>query len=92
MEAGLFDFHKMMVTVLKTDFKRLKLKIIHYRHYETFSNDSFREYLFPKIFLENLSTNYNGLPKFLQVYIDALEDLAPGKKKLRSKSIKKQVP
>ena len=92
METGLFDFRKMTVTVLKTKLKRLKPKIIHCRDYKTFSNDSFHEYLLSKICLENLVTYYNGLQKFLQAYIDALDDLAPGKKKLRNKSIKKQVP
>ena len=58
-----YDFRKATVIMLKTKFKRSKPRTIHYRNYNTFSNDSFKEYLLPKLFLvlENFSTNYNGL-------------------------------
>ena len=76
MEAGLSDFHKVTVIILETKFERLKPKIIHYRNYKRFLNDRFENFG-----LGNLSTTYNGLEKFLQVYTDAQEDLAPRKKK-----------
>ena len=31
IETGLFDFHKMTVTVIKTTFQKLGPKIIHYK-------------------------------------------------------------
>ena len=43
IEPGLSDFHKIMVTILKTTFCKLKPKIINYRKYKIFSNDIFRE-------------------------------------------------
>ena len=30
-EAGLSDFHKMVITVMKMSFQKLEPKIIHYR-------------------------------------------------------------
>ena len=38
-ETGLSDFYKMVVTILKTTFRKLKPKIINYRKYKNFSND-----------------------------------------------------
>ena len=31
IETGLFDFHEMVVTIMKTSFRKLKPKIINYR-------------------------------------------------------------
>ena len=39
IETGLFDFHKMTVTVLKTCTKKEVPKIISYRDYKHFSNE-----------------------------------------------------
>ena len=62
-KPGIYDFRKATVTMLKTKFKRSKPRTIHCRNYKTFSNDSFQEYLLPKLslVLENFSINYNGL-------------------------------
>ena len=53
VETGLPDFHKMVVTVIKTSYQKSQPKIIPYRHYKNFSNDIFRDSL-QKIFLQNL--------------------------------------
>ena len=43
IETGLCDFHKIIVTVMKTTrFQKLDPKIIHYRDYRKYSNCSFR--------------------------------------------------
>ena len=42
IETGIFDFHKMTVTVIETTFQKLGPKIIHYRDYLNYSNYSFR--------------------------------------------------
>ena len=44
-ETGLSDFHKMVVSVFKTSFKKQKPKIVTYRDYERFDNEKFRESL-----------------------------------------------
>ena len=38
IETGLSDFHKMTVTVMKTNFKKHPAKVISYRHYKGFSH------------------------------------------------------
>ena len=43
IETGISNFHKLVVTVLKTFYKRQRPKIIHYRNYKNFENDNFRE-------------------------------------------------
>ena len=42
IETGISDFHKLVVTVLKTFYKKQGAKIIHYRNYKNFENDNFR--------------------------------------------------
>ena len=49
IETGLSDFHKMIFTVMKTSYQKIELRVLNYRHYESFSNERFRESL-----LENL--------------------------------------
>ena len=39
------EFHKMVVTIMKTTFGKFKPKIINYRKYKNFSNDIFRDTL-----------------------------------------------
>ena len=41
IETGLPDFHKMTVTVMKTTYKKLKLRTVKYRDYKNFCNDTF---------------------------------------------------
>ena len=38
VETGLSDFHKMVVTVMKTSYRKSQPKIIYYRNYKNFSN------------------------------------------------------
>ena len=45
VETGPSDFHKMVVSVFETSFKKQKTKIITYRDYECFGNEQFRESL-----------------------------------------------
>ena len=45
IETGLSDFHKIVVLVMKTTYKKSQPKIIAYRSYKCFNNDSFREAL-----------------------------------------------
>ena len=70
IETGLSDFHKIIVSVLKTTFQKLKPKIVHYRDYTKFSNDDFRRKLLTNLSLENINTNSNGLERFLQIGTD----------------------
>ena len=41
IETELSDFHKMVVTIMKMSFPKMKLKVMRYRNYRTFNNDAF---------------------------------------------------
>ena len=45
IETGLSDFHKMIVTILKTYFQKKEPKIIQYRDHKNFSEVEYREFL-----------------------------------------------
>ena len=47
-ETGLSDFLKLVLTILKTHFLRLKPNIVNYRDYKDFVNDYFRSELLQK--------------------------------------------
>ena len=70
----------MIVTVIKTTYQNLDPKITHYRDYNIFCNDNFREHLLSALVMENLDTN-NGLEKFLVVCVKTLDRFAPYKKR-----------
>ena len=77
-ETGLSDFHKLVVTVMKTTFKKSKPKIITYRSYKSFSNDRFREAL------QQIECNENNCDSrfgnFISSYNRILDKDAPQKK------------
>lgn len=51
VEIGLSDVHKMTVTVVKTTFEKLKLRVIYIRNWEEFCNEKFRTQLSFKLSL-----------------------------------------
>ena len=63
-EAGLSDFHKLTITVLKQYFPKPKPKIVKYRDYRNFRNDEFRAELGNEILIHNIN-NSNRIPTFL---------------------------
>ena len=68
IETGLSYFHKMTVTVKKTSYKKLKPRIINYRDYENFCDDT-----------ENINANW--FREILQICINTLDIYAPCTKK-----------
>ena len=83
IEAGLTDFHKITVIVMKTTYEKLKSKITNYRDCKNFSSDKFWQIFFEKLSTENIYTNYIGTVKFLQNCINELKIFSPCKKMLR---------
>ena len=70
-EAGLSDFHKLTLTVLKTHFPRLKPNIVNYRDYKGFVNDYFRSELLQEInSLDSDLTNFKGIQYTRQRVLD----------------------
>ena len=39
IETGLSDFHKMTITVLKMQLRKLEPEVVYYRNYKHFAND-----------------------------------------------------
>ena len=77
VETGLFDFHKMVVSVFKTSFKNQKPKIVTYRDYKRFDNEKFRESLIT-CFSTGKNISYDAFEKLV---LKALGKLAPIKQK-----------
>ena len=73
--TGLSDFHNMVITVLKFTFVKAKPKVIQYRSYKHFNNNSFRENLRMKL---SITREYDDFEK---AYLEVLDKHAPIKKK-----------
>ena len=80
-ETGLSDFHKLLVTVLKSTFPKSPPKIITYRSYKNFSNDLFRGDLNFLLIKENMTLEFTGLASFTKIFVDTFNKDAPMKKK-----------
>ena len=68
IETELFDFHKMMIAVMKTTFHELKPKTICYKKYKHFSNNTFRDALLEELSQVQISDNDDGFNNFLKIY------------------------
>ena len=78
VSTGLSDFHKMVITVLKTTFPKAKPKVIQYRDYKNFILENFRMEL--RYRLQNeVVDNY---AKFEDIFLETLNKHAPTKKKV----------
>ena len=77
VETGQYDFHKMVVSVFKTSFKKQKPKIVTYRDYKRFDNEKFRESL-----ITHFSTGKNiSYDAFKNLVLHILDKMAPIKQK-----------
>ena len=81
IETGLSDFHKMIVTVMKTTFRKLPPKVIYYRDFRNFDNKNYRQAV--------LAASRNCMGKssdgncdhFFSICSELLDWYAPRKKK-----------
>ena len=69
IETGLSDFHKPVVTVMKTTYKKSQTKIIIYRSYKYFNNESFREELL------QIETNENNFDESFKNFTSSCSDI-----------------
>ena len=83
VETGLSDFHKMTITVLKVQFRKLDPKVVSYRNYKKFSNDIFLKSLNNELSKYSFSQDENGFDHFCQICTDAPNKYAPRKKTIR---------
>ena len=81
IETGLSDFHLTTLTVMKKSFKKFQPRIINYRSYKHFLNDTFRKDLIDKLPNEKFVINDDGLKKFCELSVNILNKYAPRKKR-----------
>ena len=79
METGLSDHHKMIITVLKSNYKKRGPLLVNYRSYRKFDENLFRNELGNT--LENLIGENMGYDEFKNVFLKNLNLHAPMKKK-----------
>ena len=80
IETGLSDHHKMIITVLKSYFKKKHPITVNYRSYKHFNEDLFRRDLI--INLQNLNEEIRDYDNFKEIFMKVLNQHAPTKKKL----------
>ena len=78
-EAGLSDFHKLTVTVLKMFYAKQQPRTIKYRDYKNFNKITFRMDLLKEFLLSNLQKG--DFDKFKFIVNNLLESHAPMKEK-----------
>ena len=76
ISTGLSDFHKTIITVLKSSFIKLKAREMYYRDYKNFSANSFREDLTPS--LDHIN---KGFDSFEDTFMKTFNRYAPMKEK-----------
>ena len=57
----------MVVTIMKTTFRKLKSKIINFRRYKNFSNDIFRDTLLEELLQVRINNDDDGFNNFLRI-------------------------
>ena len=79
LETGLSDFHKMVLTVFKSEAPNLTPKVVSYQKYKHFDSDKFKLEVSDKLSMQDLSTiDYKN---FKDTIIDSLNKHAPLKRK-----------
>ena len=81
IETGFSDFHLVTLAVMKKSFKKVQPRIINYRSYKHFSNDTFRKDLIDKLSNEKFVINDDGLKRFCEPSVNILNKHAPRKKR-----------
>ena len=80
IETGVSDFHRMVVTVMKTSFERLKQRVLNYRDYKSLENQ-----LLPQFSLilshATLEETADGFQEFIKICQKTLNHHAPTKHK-----------
>ena len=80
-ETGLSDFHRMILTVTKMTLQKLKPRVISYRDYKHFNNETYRNELLPEISNSFLNFDDSGFNDFFDIRRAILDQHAPRKQK-----------
>ena len=57
VDIGLSDFHSLTITMLRNNFKKQEPRIIKYRDFRNFSNETFENLLIRNLSLRNVTCN-----------------------------------
>ena len=79
--TGLSDFHRMILTVTKMTFQKLKPRVISYRDYNHFNNETYRNELLSEISNSYLNFNDSGFNDFFDICRAILDQHASRKQK-----------
>ena len=66
-ETGLFDFYRIILTLTKVTFQKLKPRVINYRDYKHFNNERFRDDLPSEISNAYLELDNNSFDEFFNM-------------------------
>ena len=80
VKTKLYDYHEMAFIIMKTIFQKLNPKVVNYRDYRKYCNDSFRQDLLSTMIIEILNLS-SDLQKFLETFTKTLYKFAPQKNK-----------
>ena len=76
--TGLSDFHKLVLSIFKLHFSKVKAKEISYRNFGDFKEDNFNRDLQNRLSAESIEK----YAPFEKVFLDILNKHAPLKKKV----------
>ena len=68
---GISDFHKMVVGVMKTHYKKQKPKTVQYKNYKHFHEQSFNFELYNELL--KIDINNSELKEFNETFLKVLE-------------------
>ena len=71
----------MTVTALRMQFRKLKPRLLFYRDYTKFSNETFINSLKAKLNIQSISPDENGFLNFCKICTETLNKHAPRKRK-----------
>lgn len=72
-ETGLCDFRMMILTVMRKNFRKFQLRIINYRFYKHFSNETYTESLINRLSQQNFVNNNGGFQRFYDISLETLK-------------------
>ena len=81
IETGLSDFDKMIVTVMKTSYRKIGPRLINYQDYKSFSNEGFRESLLENLNGKLLGNSDQSFSNFINTCNTVLDKQLPNKKR-----------
>ena len=80
-ETGLSDFHKLVVTIFRSTFKKLPPRIIKYRSYKNFNEKNFVYELDQQLIQGDVYKTENSFSKLTEILSETLNKHAPIKSK-----------